>query len=120
MDPIIFQNAFEGKQWDELTKEDKEQVLLNSNSLGRCVFDGPQDLVDHQVTSVVFENGVTVTLNMIGGTSYPCRTLHIITTSGEIYGVMEEGHCSRLHFSFPSCLILNFKTKKIRLHPWEF
>ena len=91
MDPIIFQNAFEGKQWDELTKEDKEQVLLNSNSLGRCVFDGPQDLVDHQVTSVVFENGVTVTLNMIGGTSYPCRTLHIITTSGEIYGVMEEG-----------------------------
>lgn len=91
MDPIIFQNAFEGKQWDELTVEDKEHVLLNSPSLGRCAFDGPQDLVDHQVTSVVFENGVTASLNMIGGTSYPCRTFHAITTSGELFGVMEEG-----------------------------
>ena len=90
-DPIIFQNAFPGKQWDELTVEDKEHVFLTSPNLGRCVFDGPQDLVDHQATSVVFENGVTATLNMIGGSSYPCRTLHIITTGGEIYGVMEEG-----------------------------
>ena len=74
-----------------MTVEDKEKVLLESDKLGRCVFDGPQDLVDHQVTSVVFDNGVTATLNMIGGTSYPCRTLHIITTSGEMFGVMEEG-----------------------------
>ena len=91
MDPIIFQNAYPGKQWDELTVEDKAKVLLESETLGKCVFDGPQDLVDHQVTSVVFTNGVTATLNMIGGTSYPCRTLHVITTGGEIYGVMEEG-----------------------------
>ena len=41
--------------------------------------------------TVTFENGVTASLNMIGGSSYPCRTLHIITTSGEIFGVMEEG-----------------------------
>ena len=40
---------------------------------------------------MLFDNGVTATLNMIGGTSYPCRTLHIITTSGEMFGVMEEG-----------------------------
>ena len=90
-DLIIFQNALEGVQADQITREQKEQVLLTSDKLGRCVFDGPQDLVDHQAVSVTFENGVTATLNMIGGSSYPCRTLHIITTKGEIYGVMEEG-----------------------------
>ncbi|MCQ2742063.1 MAG: Gfo/Idh/MocA family oxidoreductase [Bacilli bacterium] len=90
MDPIIFQNAFPGKNWDELTKEDKIKVFTESPSLGLCAFSGPQDLVDHQVTSVAFENGVTATLNMIGGTSYPCRTLHITCTGGEIYGVLEE------------------------------
>ncbi len=91
MDPIIFQNSMEGKQWNEMSVEDKEKVLLESDSLGKCAFDGPQDIVDHQVMTVTFENGVTASLNMIGGSSYPCRTLHIITTSGEIFGVMEEG-----------------------------
>lgn len=91
MDPIIFQNAVDGKQWNELTIEEKEKVFMESPTLGKCAFDGPQDIVDHQTVSVSFTNGVTATLNMIGGSSYPCRTLHIITTSGEIYGVMESG-----------------------------
>lgn len=90
MDSIIFQNAVEGKQWYEITEEDKEKVFLEDKYLGKCVFDEPYDIVDHQTTSVLFENGVTATLNMIGGTSYPCRTLHITCTSGEIYGVLEE------------------------------
>ena len=90
MDSIIFQNAMDGKQWNEVTEEDKKMILLESDSLGVCAYSGPQDIVDHQVTSVKFTNGVTATLNMIGGTSYPCRTIHITTTSGEIFGVLEE------------------------------
>lgn len=90
MDSIIFQNAYPGKNWNELSDEDKIKVFTESPSLGRCAFTGPQDIVDHQVTSVTFENGVTCTLNMIGGTSYPCRTLHITCTGGEILGVLEE------------------------------
>lgn len=89
-DPIVFNNAVEGKRYDEVTVEDKKKVFLESDSLGKCAFDGPQDLVDHQTTIVTFKNGVTASLNMIGGTSYPCRTIHIILTSGEIFGVFEE------------------------------
>ena len=89
-DPIVFNNAVPGKRWDEVTIEDKKKVFMESDSLGRCAFDGPQDLVDHQVTAVTFENGVTASLNMIGGTSYPCRTIHVTLTGGEIYGVFES------------------------------
>ena len=63
---------------------------MESPTLGRCAFDGPQDLVDHQMTIVDFNNGVTCSLAMIGGTSYPCRTIHIILTNGEIFGTFES------------------------------
>lgn len=89
-DPIVFNNAVPGKRWDEVTVEDKKKVFMESPTLGRCAFDGPQDLVDHQMTMVDFNNGVTCSLAMIGGTSYPCRTIHIILTNGEIFGTFES------------------------------
>ncbi len=88
-DSIVFNNAVEGKHWDEITVEDKKKVFMESPSLGKCAFDGPQDIVDHQSMIVNFDNGVTASLNMIGGTSYPCRTIHIICTEGEIFGTLE-------------------------------
>lgn len=36
------------------------------------------------MSNVVFSNGVTMSLNMVGGASYPCRTIHVILTKGEI------------------------------------
>ena len=93
-DPIVFNNAVEGKRWDEVTVEDKKKVFMESDSLGKCAFDGPQDLVDHQTTAVDFSNGVTATLTMVGGASYPCRTIHIILTKGELYGMFES---NKLH-----------------------
>ena len=89
MDPIIFNNAVAGKRYDELTDDEKIKVLKESPSLGYCAFSGPQDLVDHQSTIVKFENGVTCALTMTGGTSYPCRTMQVILTKGEIYGTFE-------------------------------
>lgn len=88
-DPIVFNNAVDGKRWDEVTVEDKMKVFKENDSLGRCAFSGPQDLVDHQTTAVTFENGVTMSLMMVGGTSYPCRTIHVILTEGEIFGTFE-------------------------------
>lgn len=93
-DPIVFNNAVPGKHWDEVTVEDKKKVFMESDSLGRCAFDGPQDLVDHQSTIATFKNGVTCSLTMVGGASYPCRTIHIIGSSGEIFGVFES---NKLH-----------------------
>lgn len=90
MDPIIFQSVVPGKQWNEVTREEKIKVFSEHPSLGKCVFDPPYDIVDHQVLQATFENGVTASLNMIGGTSYPCRTFHLLATSGEIFGVLES------------------------------
>jgi len=90
MDPIIFNNAFPGKRYDQLTRDDKIKVLTESPILGHCAFDGPQDIVDHQTTAVVFKNGVTACLTMVGGASYPCRTIHIIGTKGELFGTFES------------------------------
>ena len=49
------------------------------------------DVVDHQAVIVEFADGCTASHNMVGGTSRPCRSIHLIGTEGEIQGVMDEG-----------------------------
>jgi hypothetical protein len=39
---------------------------------------------------IEFEDGCTATLNMIGGCSKPSRSLHLIGTTGEIQGNLED------------------------------
>jgi hypothetical protein len=48
------------------------------------------DVVDHQSVVVEFEDGSTATHNMIGGTSRPSRSIHLVGTLGEIQGVFED------------------------------
>lgn len=40
---------------------------------------------------IEFADGSTATHTLVGNTSKPCRTLHIVGTKGEISGVMEDG-----------------------------
>ncbi|UQZ83791.1 Putative oxidoreductase YteT precursor [Paenibacillus konkukensis] len=75
----------------KLTEEEKLESLRTTNPYGRCVWRCDNDVVDHQSVMVEFENGSTATHNMIGATSRPCRTIHIIGTRGEIQGVLEDG-----------------------------
>jgi predicted dehydrogenase len=79
------------------TDEEKINVLRTSSPYGRCVWHCDNDVVDHQSVIVEFEDGCTVTHNMIGATSRPCRTIHIIGTQGEIHGVLEDGYFSIRH-----------------------
>jgi predicted dehydrogenase len=82
--------------WDTLehldnpTLEDKIESLQGDNLYGRCVWKCDNDVVDHQSVAIEFEDGVSATLNMIGGSSRPTRSLHLIGTHGEIQGVMED------------------------------
>jgi predicted dehydrogenase len=82
--------------WDSLehiespTIEDKIESLKTS-PYGLCAWKTDMDVVDHQSVVVDFGDGSTATLNMIGGTSKPSRSLHLIGTKGEIQGCMEEG-----------------------------
>jgi len=81
--------------WDSLehlenpTLEDKEESLKTS-PYGRCVWKTDMDVVDHQAVLVEFADGCTGTLNMIGGTAKPSRSLHLVGTDGEIEGKMED------------------------------
>ncbi len=82
--------------WDALehlenpTIEDKME-LLKTSPYGICAYKSDNNVVDHQTVSVMFESGATGTHNMIGGTSYGTRTIHITGTKGVIEGDFEKG-----------------------------
>ncbi len=67
-----------------------EELKREDNPFGRCVWEKENDVVDHQVVIVEFEDGSTATHNMIGGTARPSRSIHITGTEGEIEGTFEE------------------------------
>ncbi|MDF2718256.1 MAG: oxidoreductase, partial [Paenibacillus sp.] len=72
--------------------EERIESLRTDNPYGRCVWKCDNDVVDHQSVVVEFEDGSTASHNMTGGTSKPCRSIHLIGTFGEIQGVMEDGY----------------------------
>jgi predicted dehydrogenase len=57
---------------------------LKEGPYGRCVFRCDNNVVDHQVTSMEFEDGVTATFNLSAFTNSIHRTLKIMGTKGEI------------------------------------
>jgi hypothetical protein len=89
--------------WDSLehlespTQEDRVESL-RTGPYGRCVWKTDMDVVDHQSVLVEFADSCTGTLNMIGGTAKPSRSLHLVGTLGEIEGRLEE---SRFVIRFP-------------------
>ena len=78
------------KHYTELTLDEKIAWLQDDNPYGRCVWHCDNDVVDHQSVAIDFADGATATLNMIGGTAKPSRSIHIVGTTGEIQGNLEE------------------------------
>ncbi|HOP10443.1 MAG TPA: Gfo/Idh/MocA family oxidoreductase, partial [Oscillospiraceae bacterium] len=82
--------------WDNLehldnpTLSDKEATLKNDSDYGKCVYRCDNETVDHQTIIIRFQNGATASHNMIGGSSKPQRSLHLIGTKGEIWGIADE------------------------------
>ena len=68
-----------------------EEVLkgLRETQYGKCVYKCNNDVVDHQVVNMEFEDGITVSFTMCafnkGG-----RRIHIMGTKGEITAAMKE------------------------------
>ncbi len=70
-----------------LTADQSEAGLreaIRTGPYGRCVFHCDNDVCDHQVTVLEFENGVTATFNLSGFTDRMARTLKIMGEDGEI------------------------------------
>ena len=62
------------------------------------------DVVDHQSVVIEFVDGCTATLNMIGGSAKPSRSIHLIGTHGEIQGNLEDSTFAMRHIDpRPGC-----------------
>ena len=66
----------------------KEGLLkaLEKSPYGRCVYRCDNNVCDHQVTNIEFENGVTVSFHLSGLTDKMHRTIRVMCEDGEIEG----------------------------------
>lgn len=59
---------------------------LREGPYGRCVFDGQNDVVDHQVVNIEYQGGVTASFTVTAFTELDFRKTRLFGTSGSIEG----------------------------------
>lgn len=71
---------------------EREKLLeaLETGPYGRCVYHCDNNVVDHQVVNMEFEDGATASLTMCGFTADVTREIKVMGTLGEINGDMER------------------------------
>lgn len=72
------------------TSYEARKKALEEGPYGMCVFHNDNDVVDHQVASLLFENGVTVAFTMCAFSNACDRTIKFMGTKGEIRASMEN------------------------------
>lgn len=82
---------------------------LQEGPYGRCVYHCDNDVVDHQVVSLEFANGVTASFTMSAFTKEVSRTIKLMGTLGEIRGAMEKNEIEMLHFGSGKVQRINFE-----------
>lgn len=80
-----------GKNYQDVTTEEKIESLKTYNPHGVCVYKAGGDLVDHQNVSVRFRNGSTAMHTLLLGCMKAGRSIFIAGTLGEIEGNVEDG-----------------------------
>ena len=63
---------------------------LKEGPYGRCVFHCDNNVVDHQIVSMLFKNGVKGTFTVSGFTTKSHRSISLYGTKGEVNGDFEE------------------------------
>jgi len=74
---------------DTITSDLTVEGVLNAlktGPYGKCVYSCDNDVVDHQVVNMLFEDGKTATFTMTAFTELTNRRTRIFGTKGEIYG----------------------------------
>jgi len=64
---------------------------LQDGPYGRCVYRCDNNVADHQIVNILFENGVFASFTMTAFTSRITRIIYIYGTHGEIFGDLEKG-----------------------------
>lgn len=84
---------FRRKRWlrhfDMPEQADADEVImheLRTGPYGRCVYHCDNDVVDHQVVSMLMEDGVTVNFSMDAFTKESARKTHCMFSRGEVFG----------------------------------
>jgi len=83
---------------EDLSIEGRIKALENG-PYGRCVFHCDNDVVDHQVVNMVFENGVTAAFTMCAFTNEISRTIKLMGTKGEIRGNFDKNEIEVVYFN---------------------
>ncbi len=72
---------------------------LKEGPYGRCVYKCDNNVVDHQVVNIEFDNGITAAFTLSAFTNEWCRTIKLMGTKGEIRGKMEKDEIEVVEFS---------------------
>ena len=75
-----------GKNYEDVTLEEKIESLKTYNPHGRCVYKCDGDILDHQQVVVKFANGSTACHTLVLGAMKAERTIYVSGTKGEIEG----------------------------------
>jgi predicted dehydrogenase len=76
---------------------------LREGPYGRCVYRSDNDVADHQVVLLEFDNGVNATLTVSAFTASNTRTIKLMGTRGEIRGRLDSGEIE-LHSFQPAAV----------------
>lgn len=72
---------------------------LKEGPFGKCVYSNDNDVVDHQITNMTFENDVRVSFTMTAFTDKVTRTIRVFGSLGEIRGDFEKGEIEIINFA---------------------
>lgn len=74
----------------EDTSAEARRRALETGPYGRCVYQSDNNVVDHQVTNLEFEGGVTASVTMTAFTQDCTRAIEIMGTKGYLKGEMNK------------------------------
>ena len=86
---------------------------LKEGNYGRCVYHCDNNVVDHQVVSLQFEDDITSAFTMCAFTNDVSRTIKIMGTEGEIRGAMEKNVIEVQRFGSDEKRLITFKPSKV-------
>ncbi len=98
-----------GKQ--KPTEEDLYELLHNTK-YGKCVFRSNNNVVDHQVVNMEFEDGATVSFNM-NAFNKGDRRIRVFGTDGELYGSLLDQKIEIFNFADRTTETYNIDYKQI-------